>query len=84
MFLSIWSIIHPEVTLALIHVRSKRRGQVIPEKQKKLQKWANWINSKSWHLAEQTRILNLHQFDKSACIYHFSPFYLLIDVTKNL
>ena len=54
MFLSIWSIIHPEVTLALIHVRSKRRGQVIPEKQKKLQKWANWINSKSWHLADQS------------------------------
>ena len=38
-------------------MRPNRRGEVIPKELHTLQKWANKINSNSWHLADQTQIL---------------------------
>ena len=34
-----------------------KRGEVIRKELHTLQKWANKINSNSWHLADQTQIL---------------------------
>ena len=54
---------HPEIIengkndVEKIHVRPNRRGEVIPKELHTLQKWANKINSNSWHLADQTQIL---------------------------
>ena len=38
-------------------MRPNRRREVIPKELHTLQKWANKINSNSWHLADQTQIL---------------------------
>ena len=54
MFLSFLSMNHLQVSLAKIHMRTKGRGEGNSGEPKKGQKWAIWIQIKSWHLANQS------------------------------